>query len=223
LVSLFIDGALIRAVPGTSILWAALDNGFYIPSLCAIREAKPALSACRLCLVEIVGRAGLAASCSEPVAEGLKVLTDTPRVSRARRAAFALIMSNHQVDCAHCPRDTSCSLQEIAQHLKSPLRQKRFRPLTPDFPVDESHPWLRFDRNKCVLCGKCVWVCRRSGKGTIDFAGRGLETRLSLFGGKCFRNLDCEGCETSCAEACPTGALTLKGGAPTRRKAPSYA
>lgn len=219
MISLWIDGKSIKVAPGTSILWAALDHGIYIPSLCVIREAEPALSACRLCLVEIAGRAGLVAACSEPVAEGMKVITETPRISRARRTAFALIMSNHRVDCAHCPKDGVCGLQEIARNLKLPLRQKRFQPLTPDIAVDESHPRLRFDLNKCILCGKCVWFCRNKGNGALAFAGRGLDTRVSLFGGQCFKHLDCEDCDMGCSGMCPTGALTLKSGPPVRKKA----
>jgi formate dehydrogenase major subunit/NADH-quinone oxidoreductase subunit G len=223
MVNLTINGKPIKAPTGTSILRAAINNGIYIPSLCYIREADPALSACRLCMVEIEGRAALAAACSEPIGEGLKVMTDTPRVTRACRAAFDLIMSNHRVECAKCPKDGNCGLQETAQFLKRPLKQKRYRALIPDFAVDDSHPRLLFDRNKCITCGKCVWTCRTKGHGALDFAGRGLATHVSLFGGQSFQHLDCTDCEAACAGACPTGALTLKNAKATHRKAPAHA
>jgi len=208
-VNLQIDGKQVTVPPGTRILWAALDNGIYIPNLCAIREAVPAIAACRLCLVEIEGQGELVAACAEPVAEGMVVHTDTPRVVRVRRTAFELIMSNHPVICAECPVNGKCGLQDTARHLGLKLKQKRFRNLPRSYPVDDSHPHVRFNPNLCILCGKCVWVCNERGSGALNFAFRGMETMVSTFRGIPLKDAGCSSC-SECAAVCPVGALTIK-------------
>lgn len=208
-VNIQIDGKRVTAPQGTRILWAALDNGIYIPNLCAIREALPAIAACRLCLVEIEGQKDLVAACAEPVAEGMVIYTNTPRVSRVRRTAFELIMSNHPVICAGCPANGKCGLQDVARHLGLKLKQKRFRNIPRSYPADDSHPRVRFDPNLCILCGKCVWACNERGSGALNFAFRGIETAVSTFRGIPLKDSGCSDCSV-CATVCPVGALTIK-------------
>lgn len=208
-VHLTIDGTPVTAPAGTKILWAALGAGIYIPHLCAIREANPAIAACRLCLVEIAGRGELAAACSEPVAEGMVVSTASPHAARVRKTAFELIMSNHPVVCATCAKNRNCALQDIAKRLGLKLNQKRFSTLPRRYAVDDSHPAVRYDANLCVLCGKCIWVCNTKGTGALNFAFRGMETVVATFGGRPLKDANCANCG-QCAAVCPVGALTLK-------------
>lgn len=211
-VTLTIDGIEVKAAKGEKLLWAALDNGIYIPNLCAIREADLPFGSCRLCFVEIEGRPSPVTSCSEPVAEGMVVHTTTPRVDRLRRTAFELLITHHPMDCKNCARNGSCELQSIASRLKLKLKPQRFSPISKSLPVDSSHPLFVYDPNKCVLCGKCVWACNEKGTGVFDFTFRGIDTRIGTFGNVPLADTNCNSC-LECVKVCPVGALALKDGA----------
>jgi len=208
-VTLTIDGVEVKASKGERILWVALDNGIYIPNLCAIREANLPFGACRLCFVEIEGNPRPVTACSKPVAEGMVVHTTTPRVDRLRRTAFALIISHHSVDCSNCAENRHCELQSIASRLKFKLKPQRFKPIPKILPVDSSHPLFVYDPNKCVLCGKCVWICNERGPGVFEFTRRGIDTMISTFGNAPLVDSDCNSC-LECVEVCPVGALFVK-------------
>lgn len=210
IVSLNIDGKIVEAKPGEKVLWAALDNGIYIPNLCAIREIKLPFAACRLCFVEIEGHSQPITACTEPVADGMVVHTRSPKVDRLVRTNFELLMSCHPVDCARCFANRACELQKIAAHLRLSLKPRRLRKFDRGLPIDDSSPLFVFDPNKCVLCGKCVWVCReKMGVGAIGFAFRGFNRRLTTFGGGSVVASLCTGCG-ECVLVCPTGALAFK-------------
>jgi bidirectional [NiFe] hydrogenase diaphorase subunit len=209
-VSLIIDGKEIKARKGDKVLWAALDNGIYIPNLCALPEASESAASCRLCWVEVVGKKQPVTACTETVEPGMVVNTRGLAALRLARTGFELLLASHPVDCAHCPKSGTCELQKIAAHLKVKLKTKRFRKILRNLPVDESAPAFIYDPNKCVLCGRCVWVCReRLGIGVFGFAHRGFNRRLTTFGDEPIGKSGCEGCG-DCVTACPTGALCLK-------------
>jgi bidirectional [NiFe] hydrogenase diaphorase subunit len=209
-VSVTIDGKEIRAVEGDKILWAALDNGIYIPNLCAIRERDEPFASCRLCFVEVDGIDMPVPACTTPVREGMVVNTKGPKALRLTRTAFELLLSNHPVDCAHCARNRSCELQRIAKHLGVRLNSKRFRKNLRNLPIDSSSPIFVYDPNKCVLCGKCVWVCQEQlGIGAIGFAHRGFRRVVTTFGDKPIGESTCQRCG-ACVNACPVGALSFK-------------
>jgi bidirectional [NiFe] hydrogenase diaphorase subunit len=208
-VSLTINGKKIIAPAGRKLLWAALDNGIYIPNLCVMRDKKEPEAACRLCWVEIAGRQSPVTACTEPCAEGMVVNTAGEKTLKLARTGFELLMASHALDCAHCNANGSCELQKIAKVLGCSLKPKRFRPITRGLAVDTSNPLFSYDPNKCVLCGRCVWVCRKNVKsGVLGFTHRGFERRISTFGDEPIGK-DCLDC-SACVKACPTGALTMK-------------
>jgi formate dehydrogenase major subunit/NADH-quinone oxidoreductase subunit G len=210
-VMLTMNGQTITAKSGTKLLWAALDNGIYIPNLCAMRDKPEPEAACRLCWVEIEGRQSPITACTEPVAAGMVVNTTGEKALKLARTGFELLMASHALDCARCSANGSCELQKIAKVLKCSLKPKRFRQLLRGLPVDESNPLFTYDPNKCVLCGRCVWVCRKHVKsGVLGFAHRGFERRITTFGDEPIGK-DCLNC-SACVKACPTGALTMKDG-----------
>ncbi|OAT87076.1 2Fe-2S iron-sulfur cluster-binding protein [Desulfotomaculum copahuensis] len=208
-VTLTIDGREITVREGEKLLWAALDNGIYIPHLCADRKEEKPDAACRLCFVEIEGRPQPVTACSEPVAAGMVVNTRSERVDRLAGTAFELLLSSHRLDCGKCAANRSCALQKIARERKFKLKVTRLRTLDRNLPVDDSSPVVTYDPNKCVLCGHCVRACRRQGGGVLGFAGRGFERRVTTFGGASLAAAGCSGCG-ACAAACPVGALTAK-------------
>lgn len=204
-----IDGREIKAKSGANLLWTALDNGINIPNLCSLRDIARPPASCRLCYVEITGRDNPVTSCTETVLDGMSVTTNNPQIYRLRKFSFELLMSRHTIDCGHCIKNRKCELQQIARSQHFPVLGKRFNRLATDFAIDNSHPLIIFDPNKCVLCGRCVHVCQSHGNGVLDFAHRGINTSVSTFSGIPLAESNCNAC-LSCTEVCPTGALYEK-------------
>jgi bidirectional [NiFe] hydrogenase diaphorase subunit len=209
-VTLTIDGRRIAVPEGQPILWAALDHGIYIPNLCAIREVEEPAASCRLCFVEVEGKKEPVAACTEPVQEGMVVNTQGETALRLARTSAELLIASHPVDCGHCSKNRSCELRKIARHLKIKMKPKRFRRMDRNLPIDDSPTLFSYDPNKCVLCGKCVWVCREKlGIGAIGFSRRGFKRVVSTFGDRPLADSRCTQCG-ECVKVCPVGALAFK-------------
>jgi len=210
-VILTIDGVEVKAQQGTNLLWAALDNGLYIPNLCAMRETDPPFASCRLCFVEIEGRSAPVTACTETVSDGITVYLNTPKAQRLRSTAFELLLSHHHLDCRNCAKNRNCELQNIASRLGLKLKLKRLRRIPRELPIDSSHPLFTYDPNKCVLCTKCVQVCHDQGTGILDFAFRGINTVVTTLAGIPLAEVACDSC-LACVAVCPVGALVAKPG-----------
>ena len=209
-VSLTIDGKQITAREGDNLLWVALDNDIYIPNLCAIRDRPEPMAACRLCFIEVAGKERPVTACTETATEGMIVNTKGIKALSLARRGFELLMASHALDCAHCPKSGSCELQHIAHHLGVRLKMKQLRELQRDLSIDDSHPQIIYDPNKCVLCGRCVWVCREHlDIGVLGFARRGFQRVVTTFEDEPLATTHCDRC-AECIGVCPTGALVLK-------------
>jgi len=160
--------------------------------------------------VEIEGKDNPVAACTTLVADGMVVNTTGPKALRLARTALELLLASHPVDCANCLKHGSCELQKIARHLKVKLKTKRFRKILPELPIDSSSPLFIYDPNKCVLCGRCIWVCQEKlGKGVIGFAHRGFRRLVTTFGDEPVGKSRCQDC-SECVDVCPVGALVFK-------------
>jgi formate dehydrogenase major subunit/NADH-quinone oxidoreductase subunit G len=209
LIKLNIDSTEVKAKTGDNLLWMALDNGFYVPNLCAIRDMNPQLASCRLCFVEIDGRPTPVTSCTETAKDGMNIRLNTPKVQRLRSTAFELLMSHHHLDCRNCAKNRNCELQRIATRLGLKLKLKRLKGIPRQLSIDSSHPLFTYDRNKCVLCGKCVWVCHEQATGILDFAFRGISTVVTTISDIPLAEAGCNSC-LECVAVCPVGALVPK-------------
>lgn len=207
LIQLTIDGISLQVAQGTSVLDAARQAGIRIPTLCYLADLTPE-GACRLCVVKIEGMRALAASCVQPVAEGMIVSTHTQEVLEARRTVLELLLANHPTDCLSCSRNLTCELQSLAAEfgLKGPRisGEKRHHPL------DADNAFIVRDNEKCILCGRCVRTCQELQVcNVLDYMGRGFETKLVPAFDTPTHESSCVFCG-ACVSACPVGALTEK-------------
>ncbi len=210
MVKLIVNKQELQVDEGKTLLQACLDNGIYIPNLCYLESMDNPSASCRMCFVEIEGEEKPIPSCTVKVKAGMVVKTDTPSVRRLQRTAFKLLMSVHDVDCGHCPANKKCELQRIAKFLKVGLKSKHLELHLKETEVDEAHPFLNYYPNRCVLCGKCVFVCQeKHGRAFLAFAKRGLDTVVSSYGEKDVPVLPCDKC-LACIRICPVGAITSK-------------
>ena len=218
-VALTIDGQRLCAPAGASILRAAKAAGLFIPKLCATDSLR-AFGSCRACLVEVAGRRGLVASCTEPVQEGMVVSTQTEQVERVRRGVLELYISDHPLDCLTCAANGDCELQDVAGAVG--LREVRYESGANHLaaPADASNPYFAFDPAKCIVCSRCVRACDEV-QGTLALAidGRGFASAVAT-GGESFFDSECVSCG-ACVQACPTATLIEKTvidhGVPDRR------
>ncbi len=205
-----IDEKKIECFEGETLLWVALDNGIYIPNLCMTREMSEPYGACRLCYVEVESEDRPVTACTTKVREGLIVNTKGTKSLRLARTALELILSNHPVDCAHCLKSGSCELQKIAKYLRVKLKTKRFKKFLRDLPIDETSPVFIYNPNKCVLCGKCVWLGQEKlGARAIGFAYRGFQRWVTTFDNEPVGLSEC-GDRVELAEICPVGAFVAR-------------
>ncbi len=222
LVSLEIDGLSVTVPEGTSIMRAAMELGTKIPKLCAT-DTVNAFGSCRLCLVEIEGRKGTPASCTTPVAAGMKVKTENDRLNKLRKGVMELYISDHPLDCLTCAANGDCELQDMAGAVG--LRDVRYG-YDGDNHVfknrdggsenfrfkakDESNPYFTFDPAKCIVCSRCVRACEEvQGTFALTIDGRGFASHVSAGMDEGFLDSECVSCG-ACVQACPTATLTEK-------------
>lgn len=209
ILTLTIDG---RAVSGTdteTLLDVARQHGVDIPTLCHL-DGLSDVGACRLCLVEVEGTSRLLPACTTQLREGMVVRTATERLQRYRRMIVEMLASEGNHHCAVCVSNSHCELQDLAysvgmQHVSVPY-------LYPSKRLDATHKDFVIDRDRCILCTRCVRVCHEvEGAHTWDIAGRGIASEIvSDLNQPWGSSASCTSCG-KCVSVCPTGALFDKG------------
>jgi formate dehydrogenase major subunit len=221
MVTLTIDGRSVTVPEGTSIMRAAMQAGTQIPKLCAT-DMVDAFGSCRLCLIEIEGRAGTPASCTTPAMAGLVVHTQSDRLKTLRKGVMELYISDHPLDCLTCAANGDCELQDMAGAVG--LRDVRYGYEGENHVFarsngaanaawmlkDESNPYFTYDPSKCIVCSRCVRACEEvQGTFALTISGRGFESRVSPGMSESFLGSECVSCG-ACVQACPTATLTEK-------------
>ncbi|MDO8362487.1 MAG: formate dehydrogenase subunit alpha [Actinomycetota bacterium] len=207
-VEVIIDGQPVAVAEGTSVMRAAAICGVDIPKLCATDSLDP-FGSCRLCVVEIDGRKGTPASCTTPVAPGMAVTTQSPKLERLRRGVMELYISDHPLDCLTCAANGDCELQDMAGAVG--LRDVRYGYAGENhlgLEKDTSNPYFTFDSSKCIVCSRCVRACEEvQGTFALTIEGRGFGARVAAGANGSFFDSPCVSCG-ACVQACPTATLT---------------
>lgn len=207
MIKLTINGQLVYVEPGTTVLEAARQAGFDIPTLCH-HEVLSDVGACRLCVVEIEGMRNLPASCVTQAADGMVVYTHSEKVMEARKVILELLIANHPLDCLTCEKSGECKLQDYCYEYG--VQDTNFKGEKHSYEIDDSNPYIIRDNNKCILCGRCVRACEEiKGANILTFSQRGFYTKVTPAFDCSLAESDCVYCQ-NCVAVCPVGALMPK-------------
>ena len=204
---LTIDGRVVEASPGQTVLDAARAAGIYIPALCYHPKTGQA-GRCRACVVEVQGQPGLKESCALPVRDGMVVHTDTPKVDQTRRMVVDLLLAEGHHNCISCQANGACELQQMAYHLG--IERPAFLIESEPQPQDFSSAGIVRDMDKCIHCGRCVTACQNVVVNQVlAFAYRAGQAKVVCDDDLPMGDSSCVQCG-ECVQVCPVGALVLK-------------
>ena len=202
--TVIIDGTEVTVPAGATILEAAAQIGIKIPTLCWLKKISTT-GACRICVVKVEGVERFMTACNTPVKDGITVTTTSPELEIARKKTLELMLVNHPLDCPICDAAGECDLQDTCYSLK--VDKNSYGAGLERLPIRYDWKLLESDPNRCILCEKCVKVCREIvGREAIEVVDRGDNTIIDTITGA---PLDCDFCG-NCIGACPTGTLISK-------------
>jgi len=205
-ITLTVDGVEIQGKPGQSILEATEEAGVYVPRLCWMKGLTPAGS-CRVCTVRVNGRPQSA--CTQPIAPGMIVDNDTEELRELRRDLIDMLFVEGNHFCMFCEKSGNCELQALAYRFG--ITAPKYPFMFPQRDLDASHPEIFVDRNRCILCGRCVRASQElDGKQVFGFVGRGITKRVAVNASTNLAETEAEAGDEAIA-ACPTGSLLVKG------------
>lgn len=210
-IKITINGKKVQATAGQTLLEAAENAGYPIPTLCHYDGLKP-FGVCRICVVKEAGKSALIPACNTMVYSGMKVITDDEDVLNARKGNLKLILGNHPCgDCMTCEKSGECQLQQLAYKYLSDEKIPLWENAVENYPIEDNNPLIEWDRNKCIMCNRCVRTCNEIvTRGAIGFDPvKGFTAVADVPYDKDNTLAECEFCG-QCIAACPTGALVGK-------------
>jgi formate dehydrogenase major subunit len=213
--TLTVDGVEVSVAAGSTLIDAvqAVETADSVPALCHYgREGIGPRSECRTCMVETDAH-GVVPACSFPAEDGLTVRTDATDAAEARDVNLDLVLSDHNLRCTTCGKNGRCELQDAA--IDQEVEEPRYGVLDDRSeyePLDDSSSFIQIDRNKCILCNRCVEACNDvQVEGVLRVEGSGKDTRIGFQSDvETMEESTCVSCG-HCATVCPTGSLVEKG------------
>jgi len=200
-----LDGRELPAAPGQTIIDAADAAGVYIPRLCHKPGLEP-FGGCRVCTVKANGRS--VSACTYPVSPGLVVESDTEELNAHRKLLLEMLFVEGNHFCMSCEKSGNCELQGLGYRFG--IAAPRFELQFPKRELDASHPDILIDRDRCILCARCVRTSRDlDRKEVFGFVGRGTHKRIAVSSGARLRDTDADVTDQA-IDACPVGALLRK-------------
>ncbi len=200
---IFIDGHPVQAKDNQSVLEAALAGGHFIPYFCWHPKLSVAGN-CRICVVQVEGRSWVEISCNMPVAEGLKVFTDSELVRAHRKMVMQFMTLNHPVDCGICDKAGECKLQDYHYAYNGAPSISR-DPKVRSTKFHDLSERIVLDNERCILCSRCVRFTHEVSKSSalgIKQRGDASVVRASEDGA-----LDADPYSDNVIDICPVGAL----------------
>ncbi len=205
IINFTIDSIGVEGKPGQTIMEAADNAGIYIPRLCNLKELEP-FGGCRVCTVMVNGRPQSA--CTQPISEGIIVDNDTEELLDLRRDLIDMLFIEGNHYCMFCEKSGNCELQALAYlfGISAPKYPYMFNKKE----LDPSHPDIFIDRNRCILCARCVRASKtEDGKHVFDFTNRGKDKKISVNSFTDLSGTDAKVTDKS-IESCPVGCLIKK-------------
>jgi [NiFe] hydrogenase diaphorase moiety small subunit len=200
-----IDGVEVKGKPGQTIIEAADEAGVYIPRLCYMKGLVPHGS-CRVCTVLVNGRPQ--AACTQPIADGMVVENNTDALKEHRRNLVDMLFVEGNHFCMFCEKSGNCELQAMAYRLG--IMAPKYPYMFPDKDVDASHPDIMIDRNRCILCARCINASRDvDGKGVFEFTGRSIGKKISVNAESKLSDTKMKATDKA-ADVCPVGCILKK-------------
>jgi formate dehydrogenase (NADP+) alpha subunit len=206
-ITITLNGREVSGHPGMTILELAKESGVSVPTLCYDAHLT-SIGACRICLVEDEHTGALMASCVTPIASGMVINTQSPKVQERRKTIIKLVLASHPDSCLVCDKGNRCELRRIAADMGIGLVDFQRIPLKAT--IEEVNPFIERDLSKCILCAKCIRADHEMVvEGAIDYIHRGFASKPATLNDVPLEKSDCTFCGT-CISVCPTGALMEK-------------
>jgi predicted molibdopterin-dependent oxidoreductase YjgC len=197
-----IDGTMLDVGDGATVLEAIRAAGGDVPTLCYDERQAP-FGACRVCLVGAEGAKGPIPACTTPCRDGMRIDTADPIAARVAQAIVELVLSELPE-----PPAPHTELAQIAARLKIDPARLRWPGETHVERHDTRHPYLAFQHELCISCGRCVRACDEvQGAFALTATGRGFGANVTAGLDAGFRDSSCVACG-ACADTCPTDAIT---------------
>jgi predicted molibdopterin-dependent oxidoreductase YjgC len=204
-ITLTINNQRVVAPDGATILEAARGAGIRIPTLCHHPDLSN-VGACRMCVVSVEKARGVQTACTTPVFEGMVVDTESEDARDTRRFVLGMLLSDHPNECMKCEVNGDCELQDLVYEYNVPWPEHDGARHT--YPIDpDPNPFIFIDRNKCILCSRCVRACAEmQNRDVWNLSDRGFGSKLVAGADQNLLDARCESCG-QCVAYCPVGAL----------------
>lgn len=213
MVNIEIDGIPLKVDSAKMIIQAADEAGIDIPRFCYHKNLS-IVANCRMCLVEVDKARKALPACATPVAEGMKVFTQSETALAAQRGVMEFLLINHPLDCPICDQGGECELQDLSLGYGSGI--SRFSEKKRVVKDKDIGPLVQTDMTRCIHCTRCVRFGQEiAGIKELGATGRGEHMEIGTY---VEHSLASE-LSGNIIDICPVGALTSK---PFRYKARAW-